>query len=182
MQWPILLAAFTLLSHFAAAKETKFWAIRGKRENILFRNIPADFAIKRAIKPNGLFAFKRAMKPNSLFGYSIQKPNNVLTAGKRSKPRIEKVGNRLSKLFGSYARNGLTLNTAYNRMIARHSNIYNDSRRNMKPDGLFGIAKRIFEDKEKNEKFQKENETSENSLDDDANDILPDTDEYSYVD
>ena len=120
-----------------------FWAIRGKRDsnpntNSVLLPIPS---IKMSMKPNGLYgaSAKRAyLKPNSLF--SAFKRSAKLSSPRLSK--IEEIKRKLKELFSSYSRTGLKQNAAYMKTMSKPASVYSTYRRSMKPNGLFGVAKK----------------------------------------
>ena len=103
-----------------------FWAIRGKRDGNPISLLQPISTVKRSMKPNSLFsAFKRSAK---------------LSAPRLSK--IEEIKRKLKELFSSYSRAGLKQNAAYMKTMSKPASIYSTYRRSMKPNGLFGVAKK----------------------------------------
>ena len=122
----------------------KFLAIRGKKDEA-----PSDYDIRNQIKK------RKSSKPNnSAIKYILNEENpsitdekqNLLEATKRSEfsrlSHVEKIKGRLQKLFNSERTKKLKQNNAFKKMI-------------IKPNGLFGISKRITT-KENNRKQETE--------------------------
>ena len=91
---------------------------------------------------------KRSMKPNSLF--SAFKRSAKLSTPRLSK--IEEIKRKPKELFSSYSRAGLKQNAAYMKTMAKPASSYSTYRRSMKPNGLFGVAKKSEVNWEGNDK------------------------------
>ena len=117
----------------------KFWAIRGKKDEGIQMKLPSDFDTRNQIMNRKSPKFNEENP-------SISDEKQNLEATKRSESRrmshVEKIKGRLQKLFNSERRKNLKQDNAFKKMI-------------MKPNGLFGISKRITT-KENNRKQERE--------------------------
>ena len=117
----------------------KFWAIRGKKDEGIRMKAPSDFDTRNQI-------MKRKSPKLKEENPRISDEKQNLEATKRSESRrmshVEKIKGRLQKLFNSERRKNSRQNNAFKKMI-------------IKPNGLFGISKRITT-KENNRKQERE--------------------------